>query len=232
VVLNCHIGTGASAAHASMESPIDAWICSMPMAISNSASDWLQLEALKRYPDLKIALSEGGIGWIPYFLERADFTYEHHHEWTHTNFGSKKPSDVFREHFITCFIDDRFGIKNRHEVGVDTICYECDYPHSDTLWPEAPEYLMRSLAGVPDDEIDKITHLNAMRTYSFDPFKHIPREQCTVGALRAQARHVDTTPRPAAGNRPVDEGVTRVVTSADVLKLFREVGLIPQREDA
>jgi predicted TIM-barrel fold metal-dependent hydrolase len=232
VVLNCHIGTGASAAHASMESPIDAWICSMPMAISNSASDWLQLEALKRYPDLKIALSEGGIGWIPYFLERADFTYEHHHEWTHTNFGSKKPSDVFREHFITCFIDDKFGIKNRHEVGVDTICYECDYPHSDTLWPEAPEYLMRSLAGVPDDEIDKITHLNAMRTYSFDPFKHIPREQCTVGALRAQARHVDTTPRPAAGNRPVDEGVTRVVTSADVLKLFREVGLIPQREDA
>jgi len=235
VVLNCHIGTGAAAAHPSMESPIDAWITGMPISIANSASDWLQLRALQRYPDLKVALSEGGIGWIPYFLERADFTFEHHHEWTHTDFGGRKPSDIFREHFITCFIDDRFGVKNRHDIGVDTICYECDYPHSDTVWPEAPEYLMRGFQGVPDEDINKMTHLNAMRTYSFDPFAHLPRAECTVGALRAKATHVDTTPRSGGGNRPVAEGETRVVTSADVIKLFAEAGrrkLEPEAEDA
>ena len=59
VVLNCHIGTGAAAAHPSMESPIDAWITGMPMSIANSASDWLQLQALQRLPDLKIALLRG-----------------------------------------------------------------------------------------------------------------------------------------------------------------------------
>jgi len=224
VVLNCHIGTGASAAHASMESPIDAWITGMPMSIANSASDWLQLNALQRYPDLKVALSEGGIGWVPYFLERADFTFEHHHEWTHTDFGGRKPSDVFREHFITCFIDDKHGVKNREDIGVDIICYECDYPHSDTLWPEAPEYLMGNFAGCSDEDINKITHLNALRTYSFDPFKVIPREQCTVGALRAKATHVDTTPRSKPGKRPIAEGDMRVVTSADVMKLFAETG--------
>jgi predicted TIM-barrel fold metal-dependent hydrolase len=71
VVINCHIGTGYAPPHPSMESPIDAWITGMPISIANSASDWLQLDALHRYPDLTIALSEGGIGWIPNILERA-----------------------------------------------------------------------------------------------------------------------------------------------------------------
>jgi predicted TIM-barrel fold metal-dependent hydrolase len=222
VVINCHIGTGYAPPHPSMESPIDAWITGMPISIANSAADWLQLEALRRYPDLKIALSEGGIGWIPYFLERADFTYEHHHQWTHTDFGGKKPSEVFREHFITCFIDDKFGVKNRHDIGIDIICYECDYPHSDTVWPNTPEYLMEGFraAGAPKEDIDKITHGNALRAYHFDPFSVLGRENCTVGALRALARHVDTAPRSQAGNRPTEAGDPRRVTSGDVVKLF------------
>ena len=39
--------------------------------------------------------------------------------------------------------------------------------------------------GVPDGDIDKITHLNAMRIFGYDPFSVRPREQCTVGALRS-----------------------------------------------
>ena len=232
VVLNCHIGTGAAAAHPSMESPIDAWITGMPMSIANSASDWLQLQAFQRYPDLKMALSEGGIGWIPYFLERADFTFEHHHEWTHTSFGGRKPSDIFREHFVTCFIDDKFGVKNRHDIGVDIICYECDYPHSDTVWPKTPEYLAQSFHGVPDDDINKMTHLNAMRIYSFDPFSSLSRDQCTVGALRAKAGHVDTTARSAPGRRPLEEGETRIVTSGDIVKLFQAARPVRRTEEA
>jgi hypothetical protein len=44
---------------------------------------------------------------------------------------------------------------------------------------------------VPDAEINKITHENAMRWYAFDPFAHVPREQATVGALREQAQGHD-----------------------------------------
>ena len=135
---------------------------------------------------------------------------------------------MFREHFITCFIDDKFGVQNRHHTGVDIICYECDYPHSDSLWPQSPEHLMRNLEGIPDDDINKITHRNAMRIYSFDPFKHIPREQCTVGALRAQATHVDTQPRSASGERPLASGETRVVTSGDVIKMMERAGMITE----
>jgi len=103
---------------------------------------------------------------------------------------------VFRERIVTCFIDDPTGVLIRDRVGIDTICWEADYPHSDSTWPTSPEFLMKSLDGVPDDEINKLTHLNAMRHFRFDPFAVRPREECTVGAPRRQAAEegVDTTP--------------------------------------
>jgi len=67
-----HIGSGNPQVHASMETPIEAWITTMPLSIAVGAADWLQLKALHDYPDMRIALSESSIGWIPYFRERAD----------------------------------------------------------------------------------------------------------------------------------------------------------------
>ena len=67
-------------------------------------------------------MSEGGTGWIPYFLERADRTYEMHSTWTGQDFGDKLPSEVFREHFLTCFISDPVGVQLRNDIGVDNIC--------------------------------------------------------------------------------------------------------------
>jgi predicted TIM-barrel fold metal-dependent hydrolase len=93
-----HIGAGNPAPHASMETPIEAWISTMPISIVVGAADWLNLEALERYP-LKIALSEGGIGWVPYFLERANFSHARHKAWTHSRFKDTQPSDVFKKHF-------------------------------------------------------------------------------------------------------------------------------------
>jgi predicted TIM-barrel fold metal-dependent hydrolase len=225
IVINCHIGTGAQAAHASTETPIDAWIVTMPMSISNSAADWLYAPFWKTYPNLKMALSEGGIGWIPYFLERADFTYEHHHEWTHTDFGKGRPSDIFKKHILTCFIDDQFGLKNLEFMNEDMVCWECDYPHSDTVWPNCPEYLWASVQGMSRERIDKITHLNAMKVYNYDPFAILGRENCTVGALRAKATHVNVEPRHNLGGlRPeladTVKAARKPVTSGDIQKMF------------
>jgi predicted TIM-barrel fold metal-dependent hydrolase len=213
-----HIGSGSGMFFTSPDAPVDVMITSTPMSIANFASDLLWSRLLREYPTLKIALSEGGIGWIPYFLERADYVYKHHNAWTHQDFGDKLPSDVFREHVVTCFIDDEFGVKNRHDVGIDTITWECDYPHSDTTWPEAPEILARCFEGVPDDEIEKMTHLNAMKHFSFEPFRHIPREECTVGALRAQAGDVDMSPLENLGGTPpvLEEG--DVIKTSDIMK--------------
>jgi len=220
MVISAHIGTGAGAPHASMDSPIDAWITTMPMSISNSAADWLFSDVFKRFPKLRLALSEGGIGWIPYFLERADFTYRHHHAWTNSNFGNELPSDVFNRHVITCFIDDSFGLKNTDFMNPKMVMWECDYPHSDTLWPKCPEHLWKSINHLAPAMIDDITHLNAMREYRFDPFSVMSREKCTVGALRALATHIDTAPKANMGGHNPRASDGKPVTSGEVSKMF------------
>ncbi|MDB5715703.1 MAG: amidohydrolase [Sphingomonadales bacterium] len=225
VVINIHIGSGAAAPHASMASPIDAWIVTMPISIVNSAADWLWLKALQKYPTLKIALSEGGIGWIPYFLERSDFTYRHHKAWTYTDFGKKTPSEVFREHFLTCFIEDDFGLRNLDAIGEDNVAYECDYPHSDSVWPDSSSMLLESVKHLTPDQIAKVTHANALRIYNFDAFGMMGgRENCTAGALRKLASHVSTEAVSYGGPAPLEAGETRrVVTSGDITKMFEQV---------
>jgi len=225
VVINIHIGSGAQAPHASMDSPIDAWIITMPISIVNSAADWLHLKALQKYPDLKISLSEGGIGWIPYFLERADFVHEHHKAWTYADFGNKKPSDIFREHFLTCFIDDKFGLENLDAIGEDNVAYECDYPHSDTVWPESADRLHETLIHLPEKTINKISHENALRLFNFDAFGLMGgRDKCTVGALRKLAENVDTDPKSYGGPAPLAAGQERQrVTSGDIIRMFTQV---------
>jgi predicted TIM-barrel fold metal-dependent hydrolase len=236
MVINCHIGAGGTAPHASNETPIDAWITTMPMSIATAAADWLHGSFLKRYPHLRIALSEGGIGWVPYFLERADFTHEHHHEWTFTNFGGERPSDVFKRHFMTCFIDDQFGLKNLEYMNEDMVSWECDYPHSDTVWPNCPEYLWAIVNEMPQTTIDKITHLNVMREFSYDPFSLLGRENCTVAALREKAKHVDVSPRHNLGglkaeNSNVVGEARKPVTSGDIQKMFA-AAMTGQKADA
>jgi Amidohydrolase len=190
-VVCLHIGSSSQLVVTSVEAPIDVMISLQPMNVVQAAADLLWSPVLRKFPDLRIALSEGGIGWIPYLLERVDYVYEHHRAWTGQDFGSLLPSQLFKERIVTCFIDDAFGVDNRRYLNLDNITWECDYPHSDSTWPHAPESAMKYLADVPDDEIDKITHLNAMRIFAYDPFSIRPRQRCTVEALRAEATDVD-----------------------------------------
>jgi predicted TIM-barrel fold metal-dependent hydrolase len=186
-----HIGSSSSVVITSIEAPVDTMMTLQPMSIVQAAADLVWSPVLRRFPDLTFALSEGGIGWVPYFLERVDRVYKQHRFWTHQDFGDRLPSEVFLERILTCFIDDGFGMESRHKLNLDMVTWECDYPHSDSTWPLAPETLGASLDGVTDDEIARITHENALRLLSFDLFGHVPREQATVGALRAQATDVD-----------------------------------------
>ena len=154
----------------SADAPIDCLITLTPMNIVQAAADLVWSPVLRKFPDLKVALSEGGIGWIPYFLERVDYNYDRHHAWTGQDFGDMLPSEVFNRSVLTCFIDDRFGVASREFLDMDNVMWECDYPHSDSTWPMAPETLAKSLDGVCDHDIDRITHLNAMRHFHYDPF--------------------------------------------------------------
>ena len=195
VVLLMHIGSSSQTVVTSVDAPIDCLITLTPINIVQAAADLVWSPVLRKFPDIKFALSEGGIGWIPYLLERLDYNYQHHKAWTGQDFGDKLPSQVFNEHVITCFIDDAFGLASRAFLDMDKVTWECDYPHSDSTWPNSPELLSKTLAGLSDEEIAKITHLNAIRHFHYDPFSQIPRNQATVGALRQRAAGHDVSIR-------------------------------------
>jgi hypothetical protein len=111
-------------------------------------------------------LAEGGIGWFPYIWERMDQVWARHRYYQPIDFDAR-PSDLFKKHFWGCYIEDEFGIKNRHEIGIDRICVEIDYPHSDSNWPNSRKGIAASLADVPDDEAHKIVELNAREVLNF-----------------------------------------------------------------
>jgi predicted TIM-barrel fold metal-dependent hydrolase len=194
-ILNVHLGSSGRLAVTADDAPIDVMITLQPMNICAAAADLVWSRVFKEFRKLRVALSEGGTGWIPYFLDRLDRTYEMHHLWTGQDFDGRTPSEIFREHVLTCFIADPIGLRLRDEIGIDNICWEQDYPHSDSSWPRAPEELARMAAryDVSDADINKITHENAMRWYRFDPFRYRPREQSTVAALRAEVPDHDVS---------------------------------------
>ena len=94
---------------------------------------------------------------------------------------------------MCCFIEDEIGVELLHHFNVDNVCWENDYPHSDSSWPDSPEHLETLFAGIDDATVNKITHENAIRNYQFDPFSVRPKEQCTAAALREEVGPVETT---------------------------------------
>jgi hypothetical protein len=168
-----------------------------------SLGDLMWADFWWRFPGLRFALTEGDIGWIPYFLQRAEHIQARHSGWTGHRFpDGLGPADVFKQRVLCCFINDRIGVRLLDELNIDNVCWESDYPHSDSTWPNAPETLAFLLAHLPTAVVDKVTHDNAMRHFQFDPFAVRPRDTCTVAALRAEAADVDTVTHVG---RPPDE---------------------------
>ncbi|MCK9927497.1 amidohydrolase, partial [Frankia sp. Mgl5] len=171
LVMCLHIGTGFGALKLAPDAPIDNLIILACQISSLAVQDLLWGPAMRTYPDLKFAYSEGGIGWIPFYLDRCDRHYTNQ-RWLRRDFGGKLPSEVFRDHSLACYVTDPTSLKLRNEIGIDIIAWECDYPHADSIWPDAPEFVLNELnnAGATDEEIDKITWQNACRFFNWDPF--------------------------------------------------------------
>jgi predicted TIM-barrel fold metal-dependent hydrolase len=193
MVMCLHIGQGLDAINMGPDFSFDNYMVLSTQVSVLAVQDLLWGPAWRKFPQLMVAFSEGGIGWIPFLLDRIDRHYDNQ-KWTGQDFGGKLPSEVFREHSLACFISDPTSLKLHSEIGDDIIAFETDYPHSDSLWPDAPEFLLKQCqgAGCSDELINKISWSNAARFCAYDPFASILKEQATVGALRALSPDVET----------------------------------------
>ena len=160
-----HFGTGG-APDVAPDANFAVAIALFGMNSQFTTVDLLLSPVFHKHPRLKVALSEGGIGWMPYVLERVDYTWERHRWYTGVN-TDVRPSDLFRDHIFGCFIADEAGIEIRNLIGIHNVMFESDYPHSDSNFPASREKLGAALAAVPDDEARKIAEDNARRVFNF-----------------------------------------------------------------
>lgn len=161
-----HFGSSGRIPRTSPESPPPVWISLMGTNSMVTAADLVFSPVFHKFPRLRVALAEGGIGWMPWLTERCDVVWERHRFYSAVD-QTRRPSDLFREHIFGCFITDEVGIQLRDRIGIDNITWECDYPHSDSFWPHSRERLTEALQDLPDDDAHKIAELNARRLFRF-----------------------------------------------------------------
>jgi predicted TIM-barrel fold metal-dependent hydrolase len=164
--LSMHFGSGGMPLGTAPDGDFFIGIALFGINSMMATVDLLMSPVFYKFPNLKVALSEGGIGWIPYLLERTDYSWGRHKYWCNIN-KDKTPSELFREHIYGCFISDGTGIETRHRIGVDNIMFESDYPHSDSNWPHTRKILAEALIDIPDEEARKMVEGNARRLYNF-----------------------------------------------------------------
>jgi len=102
-------------------------------------------------------------------LERADTVWEQHDSWLHAKDRIPvPPSTQYYGRIYGCFTDDRHGLRSLEEVGEDNICFETDYPHTDTTWPYSEAYIEKLCVGLTDEVAYKVLRGNAIKMLELD----------------------------------------------------------------
>src|SRR3954452_21841948 len=168
--INMHIGSSSQMPSTSADAPAAV---GSTLTFANSCFslvDWLMSGIFTRFPGLKIAYSEGSIGWIPYVIHRADVVWEENRGWG--GIGDKvkvPPSELYYKHVYGCFFDDPHGLRNLDAIGVNNVTYESDYPHSDSTWPKTRHIAEEQMKHLERDVVEKIVRDNAITMLSLTP---------------------------------------------------------------
>ena len=188
LVVSMHVGSSSTMPVISSDAPGLANLTFGAVRAAGTMLAWLFSDCFERMPGLKIALSEGNIGWMPYFIERAEQVIDKQRHWAKQTSTAFYNSDVetkqvmanldtlnvretIRNHVFGCFIEESSGLRNLDIIGEDNVMVETDYPHSDTTWPDSIGVARKLLddAGLPAHTQFKILRGNAEKLYRFTP---------------------------------------------------------------
>jgi predicted TIM-barrel fold metal-dependent hydrolase len=164
-VVNLHIGSSGTSPSTSEDAPPDVVGVLFFAYAMFAAVDWLYSKIPVRYPQLKLCLSEGGIGWVAGLLDRLDHMLSYHEMYGTWSGIELTPAEVLQRNFYFCAVEDPTSFAIRDRIGQDHILVEQDYPHCDSTWPNTQAMLARDLEGLPEDAIRAITWENASRLY-------------------------------------------------------------------
>jgi predicted TIM-barrel fold metal-dependent hydrolase len=161
-VISLHVGSSGLETPP-LRSPIMQISASLFGQLSLGAcTEWLWSEYPLKHPNLKIAMSEGGIGWVAMLMDRLDNLVDR------SGYGlgwDVRPSDILRRNFWFCTIDDPHTIDTRDFIGVENIMVETDYPHGDSTWPTSQQVILDAWGHIPSAELRMMCSENAAALY-------------------------------------------------------------------
>jgi hypothetical protein len=133
--------------------------------------DWLSSGILERYSTIKLVLSEGQAGWMPFVLERMDRTFRHWQRNARTPISRPPSTYVPGRVYVTIF-EEHTGLAMRDRIGMSQILFETDYPHADSTWPDSITIAedMVATAGLDDQEAARFVRGNVIECYGLDRY--------------------------------------------------------------
>lgn len=144
----------------------------MDYQVRRALADLIFSGVFERHPDLRVGTVEHELGWIPFFLSQLDYTYTDRPargpEWKRFADPDRLPSQFFRSNCFASFQEDGIGLRLSDLIGVETLMWGSDYPHTESTFPRSREVLARILTGVPGDDAYRIVNANAARLYRFE----------------------------------------------------------------
>ncbi|MGZ8735095.1 MAG: amidohydrolase family protein, partial [Acidimicrobiia bacterium] len=126
-----------------------------------SCAEWIWSKCCVRHPELQIAMSEGGIGWVAMLHDRLENIVDRSGYGRYFQSQDLRPAEVLHRNFWFCTIDDPSTLATLETIGVDRVMFETDYPHGDGTWPDSQAVFDDVFGSLPADVVAKIGHENA-----------------------------------------------------------------------
>ncbi len=162
MVVSLHVGSSGIEVGPPGGAPLQIGATLFGQRSLTAATEWLWSEYPVRHSGLKIAMSEGGIGWVAMLIDRLDNMVDR------SGYGRGwkiRPSEILRRNFWFCTLDDPSTIDTRHAIGVENIMVEVDYPHGDGTWPDTQQVIEQCWGHIPTDELRAMCSENAAALY-------------------------------------------------------------------
>jgi predicted TIM-barrel fold metal-dependent hydrolase len=173
-VINMHVGSSSTMLTTSPDAPVTMVAALNHTYLSAAYGDWMFSGKLVQFPNLKIALSEGQVGWWPYMMERVDSLWERSmlYDREMRSRVPERPSSYIPHRVYGCVYDDVAGLKAREMIGMEQIMFEIDYPHADSTWPHSRQVAEKiiSEAGLNEHETYRLLRANAIECYGLERF--------------------------------------------------------------
>jgi predicted TIM-barrel fold metal-dependent hydrolase len=167
--VSMHIGSSSSMPTTCAEAPMAVSMSLNSQNAQGSLCDWVFSKTLEKFPKIKLAYAESQVGWMPFLLERMDGVWHEGDTGVHLD---NPPSSYVKGRVFGCIFDDLHGLQSRDIVGMDTILFETDYPHSNGTWPDSLDIAhgLVSKAGMNAHETYRLLRGNAIDCYGLQRF--------------------------------------------------------------